>query len=417
MKADERLFEKACLPMQGLTSIANCLPHIAPGTELQREVGCYLRIAIRHGLSMICAVCGAGFHAEWVERLLQRGRRYWDQAAGPALERALCQPEQADAEEPAGYAAGQPGLNQDDRAVLRSGLSTIAALLDLREAMGDRGLLGPGGLGRPLVSAFEGATRVVSDVLTVGWEREWGLALYEVGRHMVPDLVKAWSLSGLGCEVTAESLAPLDEAWLDLADPERTTETERERERRRRRELTSKTCLPGDYLPAACYERADLARLAESAFPEHARCVAWAKAPSGLLVLRGEYDSALHWIQCAIGRHWFVDQMETVRAEEWYCLVRDNLLAQLGRVRCARRLLIHALCPLTLDDGRPAHPGLAERLLTRRLRSDLPTVVSTEYPVEGLNLRPSTTRLLQAARTIVLPSLAEVDLATLGITP
>ncbi len=420
MKADECLFEKACRPMQGLTTIANCLPHIAPGTELHREVGCYLRIAIRHGLEMICGVCETGFHAEWVERLLQRGRRYWDQVAAPALARSLYEPEPSDPEEPSGppeYEAGQSSRSHADRALLSSSLSTIAALLDLREAMGDRGLLGPGGLGRPLVPAFEGATRVVSDLLTVPWERDWGIALYEVGRHVVPDLVGVWSRNPAGCEVTAESLAPLDEAWLDLADPERTAEAEREGERRRRRDLTPKTCLPGDFLPAACYARADLARLHESPYLEHAECVAWAKAPRGLLVLRGEFDSALHWIQCAIGRHWFVDQMETVRAEEWYCLVRDNLLAQSGRIRCARRLVIHALCPLTLDDGRPAHPGLAERLLAHRLRSDLPTIVTTEYRIEELNLRPATAKLLQGARTIVLPSVAEVDLATLGITP
>lgn len=186
---------------------------------------------------------------------------------------------------------------------------------------------------------------------------------------------------------------------------------------RKRRELADEwSQLPDDlvvpprYLPAPrqAGREASLGAILDLKLPEHLLCLDYAEEPRGRsLVLHSSYASSrLADILWSIGRYWFVERLERVRAFRWSALVRDNLVAQDRSEWGVPRLLIEDLKPVFLVSGRRADPGYAERLLRYRLRQGLPTVVAIDdYRLDKLHLRSETVALLKQAVNVHLPPL------------
>lgn len=420
------------------------------GSPAERELTCHLHVAARHALELLSKIAGTTFEAAWVLSLIREGRPAWERTLEPMFDAVLFggsplpialdddddeddddwqddEDEDDDETEGEGWKGRDPAearrgtseLPLDERDVLPAALRTVAALLDLltpihRPEVTD---VPAGGFEGHLVHALNGATKVVSHLLAAEWENDWPSKLLERGRDALPPVLAAWQKGELGVEVTATHLDPLEEVWLVELDPVRTPDADRAAERVRRERVTEEAKLRGDLLTPRAYVRARLDRLAASPLPEHVACARFAREPRGTLILQGEFRSALNWIQWAIGRHWFVDELETVRAFTWRDLVSDNLLCQERAVREAPRLLVVHALPVYLMDGGLADPGQADRLLAFRLERQLPTVVALERTlVEALNLTPETReRLAQGATTIRLPVLTDPQLAELGL--
>lgn len=179
-----------------------------------------------------------------------------------------------------------------------------------------------------------------------------------------------------------------------------------EAERARREDVREFTREPDDLLIPAGHRRKTLDGVLSREVPEHLACLDFAFNPfERSLILRGGYGSAIHDIQWALGRFWYVERLLRVHAFRWRDLVASNLIAQ---DRCEWRvpfLLIENLEPIRLTDGRTADPGQAERLLQYRLRARLTTVITIEGCASGeLGLRPDTLALLRRAVDVELPA-------------
>jgi hypothetical protein len=133
-------------------------------------------------------------------------------------------------------------------------------------------------------------------------------------------------------------------------------------------------------------------------------------SPRGTLVIHGGFASGLYAIQWAIGRHWFVEDLQSVGVVDWHELVENNLYAQEPALWNRPRLLIQSLRPALLADGSLADPGYAERMLEHRIVLGLPTVITIErYGLDEVNLKRGTVRLLEEQRNVVLSRLDKED--------
>lgn len=351
---------------------------------------------------------------------MREGKPAWEAVVKPSLEASLFgAPHGREAPGlPREFADLEDEPELDEEELIVPALRVVAALLDLSDVVLRTQAAEAEGTSftRQLVWAFNGATKVVSTLLAGDWNPDWPEALARQGRSALGPVLTTWQRADLIWSVKPSHLAPLDEAWLTDADPARAPEADREAERGRRAEVTEDTRQSGDFVLPPRYADVRLERLAESPRPEHQACVEFARKPSGVLVLKGEFRSALHGIQHAIGRFWFVDELETVRALRWHDLVESNLMAQNRAHWNVRRLLLRDLMPVLMEGGERADPGYADRLLAYRLEKELPTVVTLEFPdLEVLALHDKTLELLRAARTIELPRLEEKEARSLGL--
>lgn len=410
------LFEKACYPPESLAWLAQDLRAMQVEPTARRELESHVQVALRYALRLACDVAGAELDAGWALRLLREGERAWEDVVRPELTLALF-----------GASSTEPGealpLRDDDELdpedLIEPALRCVAAFLDLAEVVRRREPEGLDGasLRRRLVVALNGATKVVSTFLDGPWEDAWPRDLASGGRSALATVVAAWQTARDVHVVRPSDLAPLDEAWLAEADPTRSTAGDQDLERRRRAAVTAAGRMPGDLIPPLRLAHASLERLAASDRPEHQACVAYARDPRGVLVLQGRFRSALHAIQFAIGRHWFVQDLALVRAARWTDLVERNLLAQSRALREAPRLLLCELFPVHLDDGVVADPGHADRLLAHRLEHALPTVVTVEHDdLDAVGLHLTTLDRLRTATTVRLPVLDEAEAAALGLS-
>lgn len=394
MNTPEYLLEKACFVSSGLA----CLAETLRAAHLEsRRVEDHLCVAVRSSLELCATVRGVQVEPHWVLGLVREGSPYWKTTCRPQL----CPDELA-----------PPADDVDDAALDRLAVRNVAALLDLADAT-LAAELPPRAQSRlrvHLAWCLGAATKVVASRAEAEWSPRWADRLASEGRAALPEVVAALSAS---CEAPLDSaaFAPLNEAWLFAADPDRSAAAERRAERRRRRRLDPDRLLPGDLVFPKRYRGLTVRRIERSGLPQHRVCVDFAEDPQGALVLAGGPRSGVRATAWAIARHWFVEELRDVRPLSWIELVSDNLHAQNLDNWSVERALIHDLLPVELDDGRPADPGYADRLLAYRLRRRLPTVIALEETtLASLRLRPTTRALLQSARWLDLPNLTQGQL-------
>lgn len=456
MAYDAYLFEKASYVPDSLSRLAEDLKLLEPSSPAHREVAAYLNVALRHSLQICASLTGARFDASWVVGIARDGHSHWAQVVEPALKAAAASAEDPpvlplastdDREDDEGWDDDDGWEDEDDSDeaeawrgedsvpdvphgrsrrrrfldddTVLSAARTLSALADLVEAIRKHGCQDhPDARFAPrLGAAFNGATKVVAEALGAEWSHDWVSALADHGREALSTIVCAFRDHGLLEDVGDEIFEPLNEAWLSELDPERTPEAEQEAERARRAKVTRKTAILHDLVPPDRHRNASLSQLLVKDVPGHDTCAAYAQKPEGVLILHGELHSALHPIQWAIGRYWFVERLFSVGAVDWNELVGDNIMAQSPGLWSSPYLLITSLCPVPLwTGGGYADPGYAERLLEHRLLARIPTVITIErYGWELLNLRSRTIELLKGATNVVLSRLSEAEQKRSGL--
>lgn len=409
MSTSAYLFEKACFVLDAVASMGEDLRRLPPGSRAERDVSAHLQVAARQGLVLLCEIAGCPFEPTWVQKLVRVGYRNWLDSIKPLLETALFGPEDQAARRIKGMPREHTGEDRpvDEEVAVPKALKTVAALLDLGDAVRKHGAHEADSVSfeQQLAWGFNGATKVVTTLVEREWDVHWPEMLAQRGRAALDPFLVALRTSG-DSWAFEHHLQPLDEAWLADADPEKTPAKEQAAERKRRAGVTSKKHLSGDLVIPKRYRGADIARLAESPVREHRECVAYAKEPSGSLVLLGNFKSALHGIQWAIGNHWFVQQLQAVRALYWHSLVEDNLTAQARSNWSVPRLLLCEILPVFVEENK-ADPGYAAKLIDYRLTEGLPTVLAVEScGLDALNLPADTLQRLESARRISLPTLS-----------
>jgi len=419
MTTSAYVFEKACYVLDAVANMGEDLRRLRAGSKAERDVSAHLQVAARRGLLLLCEIAGCPFEPVWVQDLVRDGNRHWRDSVKPLFEMALFGPGDPAVPRIEGMPREhKPGEDRpiDEEVAVPNALKTVAALLDLVDAVRKHGAHEADGVSftQQLAWAFNGATKVVASLTEVEWDVHWPEALAKRGRAALDPVLEALRTSGESWAFE-HHLKPLDEAWLAEADPEKTPAKELAAERKRRARVTGKKHLSGDLVIPKRYRGVDLARLAESPVREHGECVAYAKDPAGSLVLLGNFKSALHGIQWAIGKHWFVQQLQTVRALYWHSLVEDNLTAQARSNWSVPRLLLCELLPVFAEENK-ADPGYAAKLIDFRLDEGLPTVLAIERcGLDALNLPAGTLKRLESARRISLPTLSPEQLEAVGL--
>jgi hypothetical protein len=416
MSLDSYLFEKACYVPDGLASIAEDVHLLAVGSAVEREVSAFLNVALRHGLMSCCAVAGAQFRGHWVAEVSRGGRAAWKEGVKPVLEDAIFGPDERDERIKASGLPREHAPEAEPREVAADELvpraaSALAALLDLTEIVRKHRCyeLSDGQYRSNLGWALNGATKVLATLIEAEWDADWPPALAEHGRAALSGVTATLREADEAWRLSPEDLGPLDEAWLSEMDPERTPEAEKEAERHRRASVTQDSRMPFDLVTPRRYRAATLDGLLEGV-PGHRECLDYARSPEGTLVIHGELASGIFQIQWAIGRHWFVDQLQPVGAIQWHEVVEDNLMAQNRGLWDCPHLLISSLEPVFVGDGSYADPCYAERMLEYRLLRRRPTVITIErYGWEVLNLRSRTVQLLKESRNVVLEPLTDQE--------
>lgn len=457
MYQDAYVYEKASYVPDALARLAEDLKLLDPTTDAFRDVQGHLDTALRYALRLCCAVTGAAFDARWVSGLVRQGHAHWKEVVKPALDAAIrddaSEGEDAESEadgdevdwrdngeptwdasdddeldddpddDPSEAPAGPPGsmfkASFHDSGAARTAALTLSALADLTDVVRKHGFDAhpDAEFTNRLASAFNGATKAVTETIGGTWDTAWPDQLAHHGREALAGIVSGLRDRGLLARLGERVFDPIDEAWLSTVDPERSPDAERAAERTRRAQVTKKAHILHDLVPPNRYRGASLSQLLVDRVPGHDLCAEYARAPKGSLVLHGELFSGLHAIQWAIGRHWFVEQLWSVAFVDWNELVGDNLMAQSPGLWTCPFLLVGSLCPVSLwSGGGYADPGYAERMLEHRLLAGLPTVITVErYGWEHLNLRSRTIELLKAARNVTLPRLDDEDRKASGL--
>jgi len=416
MALDSYLFEKACYVPAGLARVAEDLRLLAAGSPAAREIGAYLNVALRHGLSTCCAISGAELESGWVSDLSREGDAAWRRVQS-AQEGVIFGPDERDdrikaSGRPRGHAPDAEPREVAVEEVIERGAKSLAALLDLTDVVRKHGCydLEDGHFRAHLGQAFNGATKVLATLIEAEWSVDWPGALVDRGRDALDGVVAKLQESDEAWRLSAGDLAPLDEAWLAEVDPVRTPEAEMEAERLRRASVTKTNRIVHDLVIPERYRDARLEGLLVDRVPGHDVCADFARSPEGTLVIHGELASGMYEIQWAIARFWFVDELQSVGAVDWHELVEDNLMAQNQGLWNCPRLIVGSLRPVWLAGGAQADPCYAERMLEHRLALGLPTVITIErYGLEQVNLRSRTVQLLKESKNVVLSRLSEED--------
>jgi hypothetical protein len=416
MALDSYLFEKACDVPGGLARVAEDLRLLAPGSPAAREIGAYLNVALRHGLSTCCAISGADFEGGWVSDLSREGGAAWRRVQS-ALEDAIFGPDERDERIkasglPRDHAPGAEPREVAVAEVIERGAKSLAALFDLTDVVRKHGCydLDDGHFRSHLGRAFNGSTKVLATLIDAEWDVDWPGTLADRGREALGGVMAKLQEGGEAWRLGAGDLAPLDEAWLAAADPVRTPEAEKEVERQRRARVTRKDRIVHDLIIPERYRNVRLEGLRVDRVPGHDVCADYARSPEGTLVIHGELASGMYEIQWAIARFWFVDELQSVGAVDWYELVENNLMAQNEGLWNCPRLIVVGLRPVWLAGGTQADPCCAERMLEHRLVLKLPTVITLErYGLDQVNLRSRTVQFLKQSKNVVLSRLSEED--------
>ena len=417
MSLHSYLFEKACYVPQGLARFVEDLRLLPVDSPALREVNAHLNVALRHGLKTCCVVAGAEFEGDWVIRLSREGSSVWKAAVKPALEEAIFGPDERDERIrasglPRDHGPGHEPREVDAAVLMPQATKCLAALLDLGEIVRRHRFdeVEENRFRAYLEEAFNGATKVIATLIGAKWGNDWPVLLAERGRGALEALVARLKDAAAAGRLSIDDLAPLEEAWLAEADPDRTPGVEREAERQRRARVTEKNRMSQDLVIPDPYGDARLDGLLIDRLPGHRTCFEYARSPEGTLVIHGEFASGMYPIQWAIARHWFVDELQSVGAVDWHELVEDNLMAQNRGIWDCPRLLITSLRPAFLADGTQADPGYAERMLEYRLARRFPTVITIErYGLDMLNLRDRTVQLLKQSTNVVLSRLTKEE--------